>query len=299
MAVFNTKKLLSKAGFHEFAPGVEGFSEASPRFLADLRRFQTAHDLAPDATAQPGGPTVHMLTRKVFGPADGPPPESESEHFLERFGADPNRTLSGQPIFGGPGGGYIEAGGTEIQQAAWRGGRGGQLPGGKRARKWIDDLIRRGLRSPSSRSPKRWPETNEPVIGETPVTIFRYPDGRLYLPVGKDGEISVSRREPGSVSFEPVMNQVQVAGMRAAFHKNYPNLDDRTSFEERHAHGKESYVYGPAYDENGKLTGYLPLRDPVTDRALRIPVGRERYLTDAQIRAMGLQQWQTKPKPSR
>jgi hypothetical protein len=96
-----------------------------------------------------------------------------------------------------------------------------------------------------------------------------------------------------------VTNQAQVAGMRNLFNDNYPNLDDRTSFEERHASGKESYVYGPAYDENGKLTGYLPLRDPVTKRALRIPVGREKYLTDAQIRAMGLQKWQTKPKPNR
>jgi hypothetical protein len=110
LAVFNAKKLLNKAGFHEFQPGIEGMGEASPRFLADLRRFQTAHDLAPDATAQPGGPTVHMLTRKVFGPADGPPPESESEHFAERFAKDPNRTLSGQPIFGGPDATFIEAG---------------------------------------------------------------------------------------------------------------------------------------------------------------------------------------------
>jgi len=50
--------------------------EASPRFLADRRCFQAAHDLKPDAAAQPGGPTVHMLTRKVFGTADGPPPTS-------------------------------------------------------------------------------------------------------------------------------------------------------------------------------------------------------------------------------
>jgi hypothetical protein len=109
LAVFNTKKLLNKTGFHEFQPGIEGMGEASPRFLADLRRFQAAHDLAPDATAQPGGPTVHMLTRKVFGTADGPPPESESEHFAERFAKDPNRTLSGQLIFGGPDATFIEA----------------------------------------------------------------------------------------------------------------------------------------------------------------------------------------------
>lgn len=74
--------------------------EATPRFLADLKRFQFAHDLAPDATAQPGGPTVHMLTRKVFGAGDGPLSPSEAELFGDRFDKDPNQTLSGRPIFG-------------------------------------------------------------------------------------------------------------------------------------------------------------------------------------------------------
>jgi len=114
LAVYNAKKLLSAAGFHDFAPGTEGMGEASPRFLADLRRFQAAHDFAPDAVAQPGGPTVHMLTRKVFGLAHGPPPDSETEHFQERFATDANRTLSGQPIFGGTDGAFIEASAKEV-----------------------------------------------------------------------------------------------------------------------------------------------------------------------------------------
>jgi len=64
LAVYNAKKLLSAAGFHDFAPGIEGIGEASPRFLADLRRFQAAHDLAPDAVAQPGGPSsIEELSR--------------------------------------------------------------------------------------------------------------------------------------------------------------------------------------------------------------------------------------------
>jgi hypothetical protein len=100
LSVFNTKKLLNNSGFHDFQPGIEQMGEATPRFLADLGRFQATHDLKPDRKVHPGGPTVHMLTLNAFGPGEGPPPSVESELFKERFGRDPNRTLSGQPIFG-------------------------------------------------------------------------------------------------------------------------------------------------------------------------------------------------------
>jgi len=114
LAVFNTKKPLNGAGFHTFKPGIEPIGEASPRFLGDLKRFQFDHDLIPDAAAQPGGPTVHMLTRKVFGTGDGPLPDSETEFFRERFGKDPNRTLSGQPILGA---GIVDELGVEPEAA--------------------------------------------------------------------------------------------------------------------------------------------------------------------------------------
>jgi len=102
-AVFNTKKLLNAAGFHGFRPGIEQMGEASPRFLADLERFQASHDLKIDGTVHPGGPTLHMLTKSAFGPEEGPPSFAEAELFEHRFGRDPNVTLSGEPIFGGAG----------------------------------------------------------------------------------------------------------------------------------------------------------------------------------------------------
>ncbi|MDH3233520.1 MAG: hypothetical protein OEQ29_08325 [Alphaproteobacteria bacterium] len=323
MAVFNTKKLLNRAGFHSFRPGIEPIGEASPRFLADLRRFQFAHDLIPDAAAQPGGPTVHMLTRTVFGTGDGRPPESETAFFRERFDKDPNRTLTGQPIFGEAG---LDEAGAELIPARFGIPRGGGVrPRAPAKPRPKSDGDGGGDRKPPAgsappggrgrprpeREPSRKKERHEhehregphekeefPAVGETPVHIFRYPNGRLYIAVNKKGEINLTRREPGTVSFEPVMNKAQIAGMRGAFNRNYPSLGDPTSFEERHKLRLESRVYGPAYDKKGKLTGFLPLRDPVTKRALRIPVGEAKILTDAQIRAMGLQKWQTSPKPA-
>jgi hypothetical protein len=290
LAVYNAKKLLSAAGFHDFAPGIEGMGEASPRFLADLRRFQAAHDLDPDAVAQPGGPTVHMLTRKVFGLADGPPPDSETEHFKERFGSDPNRTLSGQPIFGGPDGAGVEASDTEFQEAGWRGGRGGKLPGGKRVRKLLEDLIRRTLESPSSRSPKYWPKFEKPTIVETPVTIYRYPDGRLYIRVDGQGNIYSREGQPGSISIVELNTNDRVEGLRFT-NKRYPKLGDKRSFEERRAPGEEEYVYGRVYDEKGRHTGWTPLFDPRSKQLLRAPVGKPIFLDDEQIRRMGLSRW--------
>ncbi|HUT51238.1 MAG TPA: hypothetical protein VM325_18055 [Alphaproteobacteria bacterium] len=313
LAVFSTKKLLNKSGFHTFKPGIEPIGEASPRFLADLKRFQFAHDLAPDAAAQPGGPTVHMLTRKVFGAGDGPPPESETEFFRERFDKDPNRTLSGQPIFGEeglagdgaelvptrfklrPGGGVRPRPGKPRQGS--EGDGSGQPPSGRPprggpggGRRSPDPIIPQGKPKPERQFDDESDGPKKPTVAETPVPIFRYPDGRLYVAVDGKGRIA-PRSEPGSTEPQDIDTETRLNGIRDVWNKAYPNLKARRSFQQRRAAGVESYVYGPVFNKSGEILHHEILIDPRSGEPLRAPVGKEILLTKEQVRKMGLERW--------
>jgi len=303
LAVFNTKKLLNTAGFHNFKPGIEPMGEATPRFAADLGRFQTAHDLKPDRTAHPGGPTLHMLTRKAFGTSDGPLPATESALFHQRFGKDPNRTLSGAPIFGLPQSDVTADSASDTQLAARRGRRRrprGSVPEVKRSRikkakdkieRKIDETNERGLEASRTRRKRAKEETRPGSKAETPVTIFRYPDGRLYVSVDERGKILGRPRESGRIRREDLVTKAHVDSLRSVTKTRYPELSDKRSFEERRDKDEEEYVYGSIKDKTGFVRRWTPLIDPVSGRRLRAPASKEIFLSMEQIRMLGLTRW--------
>jgi len=123
MAVYKMKKLMRKAGYHEFKPGIEGLGEANPRFIADLGRMQAENGLLKDFKAHAGGPSVLTASLLALGPEDGKLPHGETASFQDRSGKDPSRALSDRPIFGSAEENGVSASLGLIQEAARRGGR--------------------------------------------------------------------------------------------------------------------------------------------------------------------------------
>jgi len=315
LAVYKTKKLLNRNGFHDFRPGIEQMGEASPRFLAGLKRFQAMHDLKPDAMAWPGGPTVHMLLRKAFGEGDGPPPAVESGLFKDRFGKDPNRTLSGQPIFGGEG---SEGDGAELVPAKFKiprrpkvrpkpspkprprsegdggGDRkppAGSAPPGERGRPRPErEPPRKKKRHEHETRESPHPEEEHPVVVDRPAFIYRYPDGRLYASIRPNGDIGTSSKR-GSAHFQRLHTNVMIKSLNNSSRRTYPLLEDNRSFEQRRVAGEEVYVRGEVLNKHGEPIAYTILIDPDSGQPLRAPVGKDIYLNMDQIKKLGLTLW--------
>ncbi len=302
--VFGVKKALFNAGGYEFAPGVEPVLAPNDRFKKAIRDFQAGNELKVDGRILPGGPSIHMLGLKALGQEDGKPPGYDAAAFKQNTGRDPNRTLSGKPIFATPGKGG-GAGPSGTQQAMHRLGRGfGRgRPGrgsGRQEKPWlqrkIEEQIDKKHDSPRRRFKTKKPEANEPVIGKTPASIIRYPDGRVYILVDPRGKIQLDQKKPGIVNIAEIDRKSRLVPIRKWNSKNYPKWEDRQSFQEREAAGLEGYVYGPVRDKNGKVS-YTPLIDPSAggifsgSNFLRIPVKGGIFLTLAQIKAMGLSKW--------
>jgi len=262
-----------------------------------------------------------MLTRKVFA-ADGPPPESESEHFAERFAKDLNRTLSGQPIFGG-----ADGEGVEVIPARFPRPWGRPSPPGRPRPKTDSDgggdkNPPTGSAPPGGRNqprPDRKPprkrkrhdhESREsphekekyPIIVDRPAFIHRYPDGRLYLSVRPDGRIG-TRSDPGSVAPSQLRDKAMVDALRFSVSKtpriDYPRLSDQRTFEQRRAAGKESYVRGEVLNEHGVPIAATILIDPESGKPLRAPVGEDITLTADEIKKLGLTRWHQPHRRSR
>lgn len=293
--VFAVKKVLSKAGAFTFDVGNEPTTVPNDLFKTAIRNFQTANDLKVDGLIRSGGPTIHMLGRTTMGQENGKPSGFDAADFKAATGRDPNLSLSGKAIFKTVGkSAGAGSSGTQVARGFPRGGLG---RGGKGSGKpWLERQIEKQLKKPGSRRKGPKEERSNPEIGETPAHILRYSDGRVYIVVNKEGKISLSRKEPGAILIEPIRNKLQMSKVQEVFHGNYPDIDDRRSFQEREAAGLDGYVYGPVWDKNGKKS-YKPLIDPTTggifggSRFLRIPVKGGIILTLAQIKAMGLSKW--------
>jgi hypothetical protein len=197
--------------------------------------------------------------------------------------------------------GFIEASDTGIQEAARRGGRrrrGGSVPDAKQRKKSarerikekIDESAERGLKTPRTRKKRAKEDSRGNPIVDTPVPIFRYPDGRLYVAVDERGRIA-PRSEPGSIKPQDLDTSAKLSGIRDAWNIAYPDLQARRTFQQRRAAGVESYVYGEVVNKSGQTIRYEILIDPRSGEPLRAPVGEEILLSRKQLRKMGLDRW--------
>ncbi|MHA1538033.1 MAG: hypothetical protein ACTSUD_10805 [Alphaproteobacteria bacterium] len=97
--VFAVKKVLSRVGAFEFMPGLEPTTVANERFTKAIKTFQAGNDLKVDGLIRSGGPTIHALGFKAMGQENGRPSGFDAADFKAATGRDPNRLLSGKPIF--------------------------------------------------------------------------------------------------------------------------------------------------------------------------------------------------------
>ncbi len=298
--VFGVKKALFNAGGYEFAPGIEPVLAPNDRFKTAIRDFQAGNELKIDGQVLPGGPSIHMLGLKALGQEDGKPSGYDAAAFKQNTGRDPNLTLSGKPIFATPGkGGGTGPSGTQqaMNTATFPGGPPPFWPQVPEPTENVKRAFRKFLKAARDGFPNIPEKSEKPDIRTKPAIIYRYPDGRVYVAMSFQGKIQRSDAGPGKVQFQDLETELMIKVLRDSSKQPYPKLEDRRSFQERNAVGKESYVYGPVKEKNGKVS-YVPLVDPSTRsfiggkaKLLRAPGSKPIFLTLEQIDGMGLRKW--------